>query len=70
LALYESVASGILALRPDARGASISSCAILFKRRYRKQLGNVLAIGILSGDFFLVENAVESGRFLLRFGLR
>jgi nitroreductase len=39
------------------------------KRRYRKQLGNVPAIGILSGDFFLAENAVESGRFLLRFWL-
>lgn len=40
-----------------------------FKRRYRRQLGTVPAIGILSGDFFLVENAVESGRFLLRFWL-
>ncbi|HZD75833.1 MAG TPA: hypothetical protein VE218_02435 [Acidobacteriaceae bacterium] len=40
-----------------------------FKRRYRRQLGNVPAIGILSGDFFLAENAVESGRFLLRFWL-
>jgi nitroreductase len=40
-----------------------------FKRRYREQLGNVPAIGILSGDFFLAENAVESGRFLLRFWL-
>jgi nitroreductase len=38
-------------------------------RRYRKQLGHVPTIGILSGDFFLVENAVESGRFLLRFWL-
>jgi hypothetical protein len=40
-----------------------------FKRRYRKQLGNVPSIGILSGDFFLAENAVESGRLLLRFWL-
>jgi nitroreductase len=39
------------------------------KRRYRKQLGNVPTIGILSGDFFLAENAVESGRFLLCFWL-
>jgi nitroreductase len=39
------------------------------KRRYRRQLGTVPAIGILSGDFFLVENAIESGRFLLRFWL-
>jgi nitroreductase len=39
------------------------------KRRYRKQLGNVPAIGILGGDFFVDENAVESGRFLLRFWL-
>ena len=39
------------------------------KRRYRKQLGNVPAIGILSGDFFVAENAVASGRFLLRFWL-
>jgi nitroreductase len=41
----------------------------LLKRRYRKQLGNVPAIGILGGDFFVDENAVESGRFLLRFWL-
>jgi hypothetical protein len=41
----------------------------LLKRRYRKQLGNVPAIGILSGDFFDVRNAVHSGRFLLRFWL-
>jgi nitroreductase len=40
-----------------------------FKRRYRKQLGTVPAVGILSGDFFLAENAIESGRFLLRFWL-
>lgn len=40
-----------------------------FKRRYRKQLGSVPAIGILCGDFFLAENAIDSGRFLLRFWL-
>jgi len=38
-------------------------------RRYRKQLGNVPCIGILSGEFFDVPNAVRSGRFLLRFWL-
>ena len=41
----------------------------LLKRRYRKQLGVVPSVGILSGDFFNVENAVHSGRFLLRFWL-
>lgn len=40
-----------------------------FKRRYRAQLGHVPAIGVLSGDFFNPENAIESGRFLLRFWL-
>ncbi len=40
-----------------------------FRRRYRKQLGHVPAIGILSGDFFNPENAIESGRFLLHFWL-
>ncbi|MFC5742978.1 hypothetical protein [Dyella tabacisoli] len=39
------------------------------KRRYRQQLGHVPAIGILSGDFFNPENAIASGRFLLRFWL-
>ena len=43
--------------------------AALLKRRYRRQLGNVPAVGILSGDFFNVESAVQSGRFLLRFWL-
>jgi nitroreductase len=41
----------------------------LLKRRYRRQLGNIPSIGILSGDFFEVRNAVHSGRFLLRFWL-
>jgi nitroreductase len=40
-----------------------------FKRRYRSQLGHVPAVGILSGDFFNPSNALESGRFLLRFWL-
>jgi hypothetical protein len=40
---------------------------LLLKRRYRKQLGVVPSVGILSGDFFHIENAVHSGRFLLRF---
>ncbi|CAE6858124.1 hypothetical protein R75461_07832 [Paraburkholderia nemoris] len=39
------------------------------KRRYRQQLGHVPAIGILSGDFFNPANAIDSGRFLLRFWL-
>jgi nitroreductase len=41
----------------------------LFKARYRQQLGVVPAIGMLSGKFFVAENAVESGRFLMRFWL-
>ena len=41
----------------------------VFRRCYRKQLGHVPAIGILSGDFFNPESAVESGRFLLHFWL-
>ena len=40
-----------------------------FKRRYRRQLGHVPAIGMLSGDFFNPANAIDSGRFLLRFWL-
>jgi hypothetical protein len=40
-----------------------------FKRRYRSQLGQVPAIGILSGDFFNPAHAIDSGRFLLRFWL-
>ena len=40
-----------------------------FRRRYRKQLGYVPAIGILSGPFFEAEHTIASGRFLLRFWL-
>ena len=42
---------------------------LLFKRRYRRQLGTIPAIGILSGDFFDHSNSVASGRFLMRFWL-
>ncbi|HEY4358894.1 MAG TPA: hypothetical protein VGN16_24315 [Acidobacteriaceae bacterium] len=42
---------------------------IFFRRRYRKQLGYVPAIGILSGPFFEPEHTIASGRFLLRFWL-
>jgi nitroreductase len=41
----------------------------LFRRRYRKQLGYVPAIGVLSGPFFEAEHTIASGRFLLRFWL-
>jgi nitroreductase len=41
-----------------------------FRRRYRKQLGHVPAIGILSGRFFEPEHTIDSGRFLLRFWLQ
>jgi len=40
-----------------------------FKKRYRKQLSVVPTIGMLSGKFFVAENAVDSGRFLMRFWL-
>jgi nitroreductase len=40
-----------------------------FRRRYRKQLGYVPAIGILSGRFFEADHTIASGRFLLRFWL-
>lgn len=40
-----------------------------FKHRYRRKLGHVPAIGVLSGDFFNATNAIDSGRFLLRFWL-
>jgi nitroreductase len=40
-----------------------------FRRRYRKQLGYVPAIGVLSGPFFEAEHSIASGRFLLRFWL-
>jgi nitroreductase len=41
----------------------------LLRARYRRQLATVPAVGMLSGDFFVAENAVDSGRFLLRFWL-
>jgi hypothetical protein len=41
----------------------------LLRHRYRSQLGTVPTVGMLSGRFFVAENAVESGRFLLRFWL-
>lgn len=41
----------------------------LLKARYRKQLGSVPAIGMLSGSFFAAEDALDSGRFLMRFWL-
>lgn len=40
-----------------------------FRRRYRRQLGHVPAIGVLSGRFFEPDHTVASGRFLLRFWL-
>jgi nitroreductase len=41
----------------------------LLKKRYRRQLGLVPAMGMLSANFFLPENAIDSGRFLMRFWL-
>ena len=41
----------------------------VFKRRYRRQLGHVPAIGVLAGDFFDPARAVDAGRFLMRFWL-
>jgi len=46
---------------PMARG--------FFRRRYRKQLGHVPAIGVLSGPFFEAEHTIAAGKFLLRFWL-
>jgi hypothetical protein len=37
--------------------------------RYRRKLGYVPAIGVLSGPFFEVEHTIASGKFLLRFWL-
>jgi nitroreductase len=42
---------------------------IPLRSRYREQLGIVPAIGMLSGKFFVAENALDSGRFLMRFWL-
>jgi nitroreductase len=39
------------------------------RRRYRRQLGTIPALGLLSSKFFVAENAIESGRFLMRFWL-
>ena len=41
----------------------------ILKRRYRRQLGHVPAIGVLAGDFFDPTQAVDAGRFLMRFWL-
>lgn len=41
----------------------------MLKKRYRRQLGTIPAIGLLSGKFFVAENAIKSGRFLMRFWL-
>jgi nitroreductase len=41
----------------------------LLRARYKRQLGTVPAIGMLSGKFFVAENAIDSGRFLMRFWL-
>jgi hypothetical protein len=41
----------------------------LLRRLYRRQLGLVPTIGLLSGDFFRASSAFETGRFLIRFWL-
>ena len=41
----------------------------VFKRRYRRQLWPVPAIGVLAGNFFDPREAVHAGRFLMRFWL-
>ncbi len=41
----------------------------LLGRRYRSQLGTIPTMGVLSGKFFLAENTIDSGRFLMRFWL-
>ena len=41
----------------------------LLRRQYRRQLGLVPTIGLLSGDFFRASSAFEVGRFLIRFWL-
>jgi hypothetical protein len=43
--------------------------SFVLRRQYRRQLGLVPTIGMLAGDFFRPERAVETGRFLLRFWL-
>jgi len=41
----------------------------LLKNIYRRQLGNVPAIGMLAGPFWEPEHVFETGRFLMRFWL-
>jgi nitroreductase len=41
----------------------------VLKRRYRKQLGVIPTMGMLSAGFFVPENAIDSGRFLMHFWL-
>jgi len=41
----------------------------VLKKVYRRQLGNVPAIGMLAGPFWAPESAFETGRFLMRFWL-
>ena len=41
----------------------------VLQKVYRRQLGNVPAIGVLAGPFWAPESAFETGRFLLRFWL-
>lgn len=41
----------------------------LMARMYRAQLGRIPMLGILSGKFWKAEDAIEAGRFLMRFWL-
>jgi hypothetical protein len=41
----------------------------VLQKVYRRQLGNVPAIGMLAGPFWAPESAFETGRFLMRFWL-
>jgi nitroreductase len=41
----------------------------VLRHQYRRQLGSVPTIGLLSGDFFQPSSAFETGRFLIRFWL-
>ena len=41
----------------------------LFARKYRKQTGVVPTIGILAGRFWAPADAIQTGRFLMRFWL-
>jgi hypothetical protein len=42
---------------------------LLLAKQYRAQLGNVPTIGLLAGDFWQPECALDTGRFLMRFWL-